>query len=145
MSTWRCTIAGCNAVVDVGLVYLHLCIIHDYPFDCAIVETTCLCAGCRCSKQAPGRNGCPGRGVNHPWHGKDIISHIWKTHLDFRDVCHKCGEAGFTNTFTYNRHADSCAGRTPSRCRICWVEFPSKVALGGHVELGQCLGPPVGL
>jgi hypothetical protein len=151
MSTtqWHCPILGCTAIFDVGHALFrwdlqwHLGVVHKYPQDRVPVQ--CLCAGCRCLKQGPNGDKCPSHQPGHTWHGIDIVEHIWQDHLHFHDVCYKCGETGFKNTFSYNRHVQNCAGRTPSRCRVCLEEYPSKVALGGHMELGLCTGPPVNM
>lgn len=147
---WHCGIPGCNVMFDVGHVLFryelqwHLDIVHGYPPNQS-TSVGCLCTGCHCSKQGPNGDKCPLHQPGHAWHGNNIIEHICKDHLDFQDVCYKCGETGFKNAFSYNRHIRNCAGRTPSRCRVCLQEYPSKVALGGHMELGLCTGPPVNM
>jgi hypothetical protein len=146
MVTWTCSVANCSEHITLGPfqpwwdIYFHLVMTHGYPFQRVVTE--CLCAGCRCAKQGPSGDRCASRSPGHGWHGADIVDHLWKEHMLFRDVCPQCGDANFVKSFTFGRHVSTCAGRVPSRCRICLVVFPSKVALGGHVELGQCAGAP---
>jgi hypothetical protein len=130
-----CPFPGCNSIVnlDTNAQYLrehfsnhHANLlasgIHDCPFH-----------GCCCSRN------CRGRGPRHAWHGQNIIRHIFDHHLDFEDVCPKCGRGKFANSFSFNRHVDfSCRGRSVARCTICWNLFPSETALSYHSEFDHC-------
>jgi hypothetical protein len=141
MSYWSCTFSGCSTLVmldaNTNSLRDHL-FSHGYTIVSGKVE--CSCTGCLCPKQGLDGTRCQDRAPNHSWHGTDIVKHVINSHMNFRDVCHQCGDAGFANTFSLNRHISRCAGRTPARCRWCLTEFSSAAALGGHVELGLCMG-----
>jgi hypothetical protein len=79
-----------------------------------------------------------------PWRGGDhqILSHVISSHLNFVDLCSRCGYGPFSRKSSRDRHESGCQGRVPARCRDCLREFPSIVALGGHAELGLCRPMP---
>jgi hypothetical protein len=143
MAFWSCTLSGCAAFVPLDVDGTHLCAhLLEHGYQLGRHLTSCGCIGCLCPKQGPNGTQCAGRAPGHAWHGTNMVKHVVQQHLNFEDVCPKCGNGGFANTYSYNRHVYQCPGRTLARCRVCLVEFPSIVALGGHRELGLCMGGP---
>jgi hypothetical protein len=74
--------------------------------------------------------------------GLSLLAHVVNSHLNFVDLCSKCGYGPFSRKSSRDRHESGCQGRVPARCRDCLREFPSIVALGGHAELGLCRPMP---
>jgi hypothetical protein len=143
--TFRCEMPDCGAdvAVDKKALLIHLLTVHDYPPTRRGQSVYCLWPGCFCKKQGADGTRCKGRDPGHMSHAEDIVEHIWDAHLDFQDVCPKCGDAGWTHAFSKGRHEKACDGkRQPARCRACRVVFRSTVAFAGHLELELCPGSP---
>jgi hypothetical protein len=136
----RCRIDSCDQhiTVDKDVLRQHLTATHGYPAPQRSRSVLCRWAECRCTRPSTCRSGDlePGHGV----HIEDVTEHIWTSHLNFQNICSKCGDARWVHGFSLQRHTLACAGRKPARCVGCCRIFRSTVALAGHVELGQCVG-----
>jgi hypothetical protein len=136
----RCMVDNCgqDVAVDKTVLRQHLTAAHGYPAPYRSHNVLCRWLGCICTRPSTCRNlGLPsGHGV----HIQDIVEHVWSAHLNFQDVCDKCGDARWAPGFSFQRHTSGCVGRKPARCKRCRQIFRSTVALAGHVELGQCVG-----
>jgi hypothetical protein len=138
LSVVRCMIDNCRHDIEVDKVILrtHLTNVHGYPAPHRSRSVLCRWSGCICTRPSTCRS--PNLGVGHGVHIEDITEHIWTTHLNFQDVCSKCGDARWVHGFSLQRHMSGCAGRKPARCKGCRIVFKSTVALAGHMELGLC-------
>jgi hypothetical protein len=147
----KCGIYGCNATLPVErereslayhLIFYHGYLLGDFQIACGWKDgggkslllssnfNIDLSTGLQPNATAP---PCQ-------WNGKGInlLDHIVNSHLNFVDLCSKCGSGPFSRKSSLDRHKLSCQGRVPARCRDCLREFPSIIALGGHAELGLC-------
>jgi hypothetical protein len=152
-----CGIDGCVATLPVerdrASLAFHLLFEHGYLLG--DVQTVCRWqAGggksssstsnfkLKSTSNAHSLVGLQPNGIVQPcqWHGKGakLLDHIVNSHLNFVDLCSKCGSGPFSRKSSLDRHEVGCQGRVPARCRDCLREFPSIVALGGHAELGLC-------
>jgi hypothetical protein len=136
----RCRIDSCeqHITVDKDVLRQHLTTTHRYPAPHRSRSVLCRWADCRCTRPSTCHSVDlePGHGV----HIEDITEHVWTSHLNFQNICGKCGDARWVHGFSLQRHTLGCAGRKPARCVGCRRIFRSTVALAGHVELGQCVG-----
>jgi hypothetical protein len=136
----RCMIDSCgqHITVDKDILRQHLTTTHGYPAPQRSRSVLCRWADCHCTRPSTCRSVDlePGHGV----HIEDITEHVWIAHLNFQDVCGKCGNARWVHGFSLQRHENGCGGRKPARCKGCRRIFRSTVALAGHVELGLCVG-----
>jgi hypothetical protein len=75
----------------------------------------CEWAGCRCGQSATPGNRCGGLAPMHPAHVKDMLQHVWDSHLGLRYVCSRCGRADFTSERSMLRHHNgaACPGPVP--------------------------------
>jgi hypothetical protein len=162
--SFRCQMDICNDVVlpverDNSCLIFHLMFEHDYlrTED----DTTCRWwdYGLTSTAASTSRHR-PAASTLHPaqdpqradirlierclWQGgdHDILAHVVNSHLNFVDLCSKCGYGPFSRKSSRDRHESGCQGRVPARCRDCLREFPSIVSLGGHAELGLCRPMP---
>jgi hypothetical protein len=137
----RCEMDACRAVIPISKTALrkHLTIAQGYPTQHRSHSVVCRWANCLCTRPSSCRtlNLPLDHGV-HGVHVEDITEHIWAAHLNFQDVCSKCGDARWARGFSFQRHTIGCAGRKPARCKECRQIFRSTIALAGHIELGQC-------
>jgi hypothetical protein len=117
----RCMVDNCGEEISVKRTILqaHLASAHGYGTLPRSHSVICRWSGCMCTRQ-------------------DIVEHVWQAHLDFQDVCGKCGDAGWNRRSSFQRHTRKCIGRKPARCKGCCHFFRSTIALAGHIELGQC-------
>jgi hypothetical protein len=140
----RCMIDNCGQAVTVNKDILreHLSTIHEYPASHRSHSVACRWSGCICTRPRTCRS--PNLGGNHGVHVEDVTEHIWTTHLNFQDVCGKCGDARWVPGFSLQRHMNGCGGRKPARCKGCCQIFKSTVAFTGHLELGLCEAALVG-
>jgi hypothetical protein len=136
----RCMIDSCgqHITVDKDVLRQHLTTTHGYPAPQRSRSVLCRWADCRCTRPSTCRSVDlePGHGV----HIEDVTEHVWTSHLNFQNICGKCGDARWVHGFSLQRHTLGCVGRKPARCVGCRRIFRSTVALAGHVELGQCVG-----
>jgi hypothetical protein len=135
-----CQIAGCNAPLvfidrDFAALAFHLIFEHGYLPG---IEYTCGWNGCQCSK-SPGCREDHQTGNLHSWRGLNMLDHVVKAHLDFVDVCSKCGTGPFSRKSSRDRHEASCRrGLVQARFRSCLQVFSSIIMLGAHGGFGQC-------
>jgi hypothetical protein len=139
----RCMIDNCDQdiVVDKAILREHLTTTHKYPAPRRSHSVICGWGVCSCTRPSTCRT--PNLGVGHGVHTEDITEHVWAAHLNFQDVCWKCGDARWARGYSLQRHINGCGGRKEARCNGCRQMFKSTVALAGHVELGQCVGAVV--
>jgi hypothetical protein len=139
----RCMVDNCgqDIAVDKNVLREHLTTIHGYPAPHRSHSVICGWGVCLCTRPSTCRF--PNLGVGHAFHTEDITEHVWAAHLNFQDVCWKCGDARWAKGFSLQRHVSGCGGRKQARCKGCCHMFRSTAALVGHVELGQCVGTVV--
>jgi hypothetical protein len=137
----RCMIDNCGEeiAIDKAVLHQHFSSTHGYPAPQRSRSVLCRWADCRCTRPRTCRS--VGLGTGHGVHIKDIVEHVWHDHLNFQDVCDKCGDARWARGFSFRRHTSVCGGRKPARCVGCYQLFQSTIALAVHVELGECTGP----
>jgi hypothetical protein len=123
----RCMVDNCGEDISVERTILraHLASTRGYRTIPRSRSAICRWSGCICSRQ-------------------DIVEHIWQAHLNFQDVCGKCGDVSCTRKSSFQRHTRRCISRKPARCKGCCHFFRSTIALAGHIELGQCAGAVIG-
>jgi hypothetical protein len=136
----RCMIDNCghNIAVDKTVLRQHLAIAHGYATPHRSRSVLCRWSGCLCTRPSTCRSRTLGTG--HGVHIKDMVEHVWHDHLNFQNVCGKCGDARWARGFSFQRHTSVCGGRKPARCVGCCQLFRSTIALAVHVELGECTG-----
>jgi hypothetical protein len=136
----RCMVDNCDQdiAVDKAILHQHLTSAHGYPALHRSRSVLCRWSGCVCTRPSSCRS--LNLGAGHGVHIEGITDHIWTAHLNFQDVCGKCGDARWVHGFSLQRHMNTCGGRKQARCKGCRQMFRSTVALAGHIELGQCVG-----
>jgi hypothetical protein len=138
--TVRCMVDSCGQqiAVDKTVLRQHLTAAHRYTTPNRSRRVLCRWSGCLCTRPSTCRS--PSLGTDHGVHIKDIVEHVWHDHLNFQDVCGKCGDARWARGFSFQRHTSVCGGRKAARCVGCCQLFRSTIALAVHVELGECTG-----
>jgi hypothetical protein len=138
--TARCKVDGCeqNIPLSKPCIRQHLIFAHGYEAYQRGASADCRWEGCCCTKKT-----CIRRGLVHGVHVEDITEHVWHSHLNFHEVCSRCGEARWVHPYARSRHESKCTGPRPARCKACLIEFSSAVALECHIMWQQCV--PVSL
>jgi hypothetical protein len=138
--TVQCQIDNCAQNIPLlrSSIRQHLIFIHGYETHQHGAGADCRWEGCRCTKKT-----CRRRGLSHGVHVEDITGHVWNSHLNFHEVCPRCGHARWVHPYARSRHEAKCMGTKPARCKACLVEFPSILALECHFMMQQCV--PVAL
>jgi hypothetical protein len=140
----RCMVDNCGKDIAVSkdALHQHLTATHNYPAPHRSRSVVCRWSGCLCTRPSTCRS--LNLGTGHGVHIEDITEHVWTAHLNFQDICQKCGDARWVHGFSLQRHMNGCGGRKQARCKWCHQIFRSTVALAGHVELGLCEAAPDG-
>jgi hypothetical protein len=135
--TVRCRIDDCmhNIPLVKSSIRQHLLAVHSYEAYRHGTSVHCRWEDCRCTKTR-----CSNRDLGHSVHAQDITEHVWHAHLNFHEICSKCGDARWVHPYARSRHESKCTGPKPARCKRCLIEFPSIVALEAHIMLYQCFG-----
>jgi hypothetical protein len=101
-------------------------------------EYECGWFGCVCTTARTSRCTSYGYG-QHPAHVRDLASHIWNMHLNFRFACDKCGQAEWRSAHSLKRHREGhCKGKVDVRCSQCFGTFYGEVALERHIADAGC-------
>jgi hypothetical protein len=101
-------------------------------------EYECGWSGCVCTTARTSRCTSYGYG-QHPAHVRDLASHIWNMHLNFRFACDKCGQAEWRSAHSLKRHREGhCKGKVDVRCSQCFGMFYGEVALERHIADAGC-------